>query len=1003
MLKLLVIPLLLNLIFPGLPDRQSYEARLKEAKELYESSMYFPAYEKFNSLKNDGYELTLLQKSEISAYIVYCTIYLNRPNIDNAVSEFNLEYPFSEHSDKINFLYAFYYYDKGEYEKALTIYKSMKNPVLSKEDRLDFIYNRAFCYLRVSDYGMAQSGFEKILSLGQNKYTNSAKYHLGYIYYIYKDFSKAISYFEQLSDDNLYSLNSRYFLLESQFMLKNHSYVLEYGPELFKQIDGDLKNKTARIISESSLVAGKKKQAKAYLDIYTRSGHELTRKDNYFAGLVSYSLGAYYSAIDAFRKIVSVDDTLTQSAFYHLGNTYLKIKNKHKAIEVFKRASEKDYNPDIREEAYFQYAKLSFDVKGDINVFNEYLAAYPESSRSDIIYNYIASSCLLKKDYKNAVDALSKIQKPDPGMVLNLQKAAYFRGMEQFSLGSYKSAQESFSLSVKNGTNNKRLLDLAKYWLAETCYRLADYDASIDILEELTGDSEFRKTAEYPASIYNMGYAYYGKRDYEKSGEWFEQYLSLEKKNTGMTLEARKRLADSYFMRGMYDKSAELYSYVAKYDSSKDRIYPSFYAAKSYGLLSDYGKKISILEKILEDNYESALYQQAKLELAQAYMDVQNVSKAIRSYENILSCETDSLLYSRAYLGLGLAYSSMDNNDEAFSYYDKVVKNYRYTPEFDDALAGIEMIYNQWYKPQEYLDYLAELGMEDIKTASEKEEMFFNACEQAFLSGDNMLAVKKADEFLERYPEGVKMPHVYYYKGEALMAMGKNESAAEQFKVVMEKGEGSFKELSALYYGDISYKLENYQEAVYGYKVLSEIARLDNNKFSAVVGLMRSYYRNADYFDAIKSAEAIMNSTGDVDENLREEALYISAKSYSMSGNRPKSLELYEILARNAMSDYGAEARYLIISDYYDSGEFEKVEECVYAFSDTSTPQLYWLAKSFIILGDSFVERGNVEQAIATYTSIKDEYTPRDNKDDVLSQVDMRLKRMEETGLGIIK
>jgi hypothetical protein len=41
---------------------------------------------------------------------------------------------------------------------------------------------------------------------------------------------------------------------------------------------------------------------------------------------------------------------------------------------------------------------------------------------------------------------------------------------------------------------------------------------------------------------------------------------------------------------------------------------------------------------------------------------------------------------------------------------------------------------------------------------------------------------------------------------------------------------------------------------------------------------------------------------------------------------------------------YGAEAAYLIILDSYDKGEFEAVEEKVYAFSDAGTGQVYWLA-----------------------------------------------------------
>ena len=68
----------------------------------------------------------------------------------------------------------------------------------------------------------------------------------------------------------------------------------------------------------------------------------------------------------------------------------------------------------------------------------------------------------------------------------------------------------------------------------------------------------------------------------------------------------------------------------------------------------------------------------------------------------------------------------------------------------------------------------------------------------------------------------------------------------------------------------------------------------------------------------------------------------------------------------------------------------------MYAFSDAGSAQVYWLAKSFIVLGDSFVERDEYEQAKATFESVRDGYDPSGNDDDVIDNVDMRLKKLEE-------
>jgi hypothetical protein len=95
------------------------------------------------------------------------------------------------------------------------------------------------------------------------------------------------------------------------------------------------------------------------------------------------------------------------------------------------------------------------------------------------------------------------------------------------------------------------------------------------------------------------------------------------------------------------------------------------------------------------------------------------------------------------------------------------------------------------------------------------------------------------------------------------------------------------------------------------------------------------------------------------------------------------------------MDEFGAEAVYMLIMDSYDKAEFAEVENKVYAFADAGSPQTYWLAKSFIVLGDSFVDRGEFMQAKAAFESVRDGYVSS-GKDDVMDNVRMRLEKLQE-------
>ena len=68
----------------------------------------------------------------------------------------------------------------------------------------------------------------------------------------------------------------------------------------------------------------------------------------------------------------------------------------------------------------------------------------------------------------------------------------------------------------------------------------------------------------------------------------------------------------------------------------------------------------------------------------------------------------------------------------------------------------------------------------------------------------------------------------------------------------------------------------------------------------------------------------------------------------------------------------------------------------VYDFSGKAGGQNYWLAKAFIVLGDSFAEQDNLAQAKATFESVLNGYESQGADDDVLDNVRMRLDKLNE-------
>ena len=127
-------------------------------------------------------------------------------------------------------------------------------------------------------------------------------------------------------------------------------------------------------------------------------------------------------------------------------------------------------------------------------------------------------------------------------------------------------------------------------------------------------------------------------------------------------------------------------------------------------------------------------------------------------------------------------------------------------------------------------------------------------------------------------------------------------------------------------------------------------------------------------------------------EIARRKARYAKAQVLLRRGDEAAALRVFEVLSAEVKSAEGAEARFRIIEAEYKAKRYDKAEKMVYEFSDSNTPQNYWLAKSFILLGDIYFDKGDAFQARATYQSVMDGYSPAD--DGIIEEAKSRIAKM---------
>ena len=962
--------------------------RYREAVDLYEHGMFERAGSVFGSIYKETGDVMA------GGYEALCAVRLQEVGNETLADQFVAANPGSFLVPHIHFYKALNAFDRQDFKASIREFEMVDGRALPSALLPEYSFKEAYSYFETGDMAKAKSLFAKADKMPHSDYTAPSRYSLGYINYTEKNFDEAYEWFEKAARDGRFTDMSNYYMTDCRFMKKDYAYVLKNGLKLFENAPEERQRHLARIISESYLAKGDTEKAKEFYDRIGKSGNDMDRDDYFYAGSVLYATGDYKGAIDNFSMMRERTDSIGQIANYQLAYSYIKTGNKVAALDAFKDASQRSYNPDIQEDAHFNYAKLSFDLNHNPSVFNDYMAKYSDKKKGDRIYSYIALASLYNHDYAGAVEAYSNIDLLDKNQKANYMKANYLRAEQLIGAGSWRDAVPFLRASSFYADRRSPFYQLSRYWLGESYYRSDQFDNAVDAFKDLYNNSALDGKTEGKLIPYDLAYCYFRMGDYDNAAKWFDEYLSGGSLSEGEDAAARR--ADCDFARKDYKAAINEYESALKRFPFKDNLYPNYKAGIAYGLLGDMGGKIGSLSKALRSNPSMAYYPEAMFELGRAYVSAGRNDDAVAAFNKLRSSTGDKTIVARSLIELGMISRNMSEYDQSLSYYKQVITEMPGTEYAQDALLAIESIYQSQGRTDEYIDFADKAGVIKDKSESEKESMYFNAAEQVFLTENYGKALASLQNYLERYPEGTKVPQADFYVAECYRNIGKKEQACEWYKKAVELGEGtSFAETAMLNFSRLSYELQRYKDAFGGYSSLLEDAKIENNRHSARVGMMRSAFKAGDWASAVACAAKVTADAKSTADEIRE-AEYSKAKSLLSMNERSEAFEIFTALSAKPSTPEGAEAAYMIIQDAYDQGKYETVEKKVYAFAEKAGDQSYWLAKAFIVLGDSFAEQDNFAQAKATFESVVNGYKPASGtSDDVLDNVRMRLDKLK--------
>lgn len=943
----------------------------KQAVDLYFKEMYGPAQEKLAMAYAVADRNDALSTSEIDFYAAMCALRTNQSNAEALLTGVLRETPRNPHYPEAAFGYGKYLYDGENYREAAEWFLKTSAEELPEAERGEYYFKSGYCLYRSGDVAGAIQRF-RLIKEQRNPYADAALYYYSHVEYENGNHTTALQGFERLRNNPNYSSIVPYYTMQIAFIQKDFDRVIKEGEGLLRYSADSRKGEITRLLSEAYLYKGDLAKSTSYFEQYEKIASPLTRDDNFLKGYIQHEGKEYAPAAKSFAAAAgSFSDSLAQAANYYAGDCYIKSKDKNAALAAFMKASQGSFDAKVREDALFNYAKLALEVNRDEKPVNEYLENYPTGKNRNELSLYLASSLAKKGAYDEALRLLQAIANPTPSEREAIRKTALVAGQDLMKAEKYREASEMFDLAMRGSDYDSGTTALARYWKAEASYREGDYTSAASQFESFVNTAgSFRNSKEYKIAHYNVGYCYFKMQRYDNALSWFRKYVSFESSSTRKSMylaDSYNRIGDCYFKKRDYRPALDNYGSAESLGLS-GADYAALQRAITMGFTSSNEAKIQALQRIPKAYPSSKFVPAAYYETGLTYLQAMNYSDATTAFQKIISSYKNTAFYPKALVEMGLIEVNRGNNDKALSYYQQVIEKAPDSPEAGDALEGIKNIYIDQNRMDEYFAYAGRVG-QSVQNPEEKDSLIFAAAEKQYQSGDCSRSLPAVKQYLIDFPAGKFRTAANFYLADCSAQKGNHAEALTGFGYVIRQPASDFTETAWWGFARANYQLKNYSEAAKSFEQLKNFVRTPAGQIDAELGCMRSYVAMGDNEKAAASAARIAASKG-ISADLIAEATMIQGVALQQSGQYENAVKILKQAAKDLNKPADAEAKYRLIVSYFELGKYTEAENEVYDFADKKPSQEYWLAKSFIVLGDIYLQRKDVSQAKATYESI---------------------------------
>jgi outer membrane protein assembly factor BamD (BamD/ComL family) len=243
-------------------------------------------------------------------------------------------------------------------------------------------------------------------------------------------------------------------------------------------------------------------------------------------------------------------------------------------------------------------------------------------------------------------------------------------------------------------------------------------------------------------------------------------------------------------------------------------------------------------------------------------------------------------------------------------------------------------------------------------------------------------AITSLSGYVNKFPNGIHALNANFYLAQSYFADGQEANAVKNYDYVIAKPRSEFTEQALVRLCEIHLKKNDFVKAVPVLKRMEVEADFPQNVTYAQANLMRAYYDEKDYPNAVVYADKVLENPK-TDNKVKSDAQIIVARSAIKANDETKARVAYAKLLTIAKGELAAEALYYDAYFKNKDSKFEDSNKSVQKLAKDYSAYKYFGAKGLIVMAKNFYGLKDSYQAtfildsviknFASYTDIVEE------------------------------